>query len=154
MQLLAATYFALTYSVGIPLLIPVVAVFFFVMYWVDKWLFCKAYQTPPQYSWHLAARAGAILPFAGLLHFGFGMWMLGNQDIIPPNNILQGSSSAASSSYSTALTTALTWADGIDPTSVGVSQRVQSSHVLPMFVALFVLFCILALSRLVRPVAR
>jgi hypothetical protein len=48
-QMLTAVFFALMYSTGIPLLIPVALVLFLVMYWTDKFLFCRVYRTPPQY---------------------------------------------------------------------------------------------------------
>ena len=83
-QMLAAIFFSLTYSTALPLLVPLLLIFFVVLYWVDKFLFCRVYRTPPQYSWHLAARAGVLLPIAGLFHLAFGVWMLSNQDIIPP----------------------------------------------------------------------
>jgi hypothetical protein len=109
-QMLAALFFSLTYSTGLPVLIPLAGLFFFTLYWVDKWLFCNLYRSPPQcvvelsslepqgyrfthcclclwgdrYSWHLAKRASVLLPLVAVFHFSFGAWMLSNQDIIPP----------------------------------------------------------------------
>lgn len=40
----------LTYSAGIPILLPIGAASFVLFYWVEKVLFVKFYQTPPQYS--------------------------------------------------------------------------------------------------------
>jgi hypothetical protein len=47
-QMLAALFFSLTYSTGLPVLIPLAGLFFFTLYWVDKWLFCNLYRSPPQ----------------------------------------------------------------------------------------------------------
>jgi hypothetical protein len=65
------------------------------------------------------------------------------------NDLLQQSAFGLSSSYGGTISSALKWLDVIDPTHVGVSTRVSSSHVLPIFAALVVLLVILALSRLV-----
>ena len=48
-QMLTAVFFCLMYSTGVPLLIPIAVILFVVMYWVDKFMFCRVYRTPPQY---------------------------------------------------------------------------------------------------------
>ena len=48
-QMLTAVFFSLMYSTGIPLLMPIACLFFVTMYWVDKFMFCHVYKTPPQY---------------------------------------------------------------------------------------------------------
>jgi hypothetical protein len=47
-QMLTTVYFSMMYSTGIPLLIPIAMVLFVMMYWVDKYMFCRVYKTPPQ----------------------------------------------------------------------------------------------------------
>ena len=48
-QQLTAIFFSLMYSTGIPILVTIALVFFMMMYWVDKFMFCRVYKTPPQY---------------------------------------------------------------------------------------------------------
>lgn len=88
-QVLTTTFVCMVYATGLPMLIPIATLFFVALYWVDKTLFCRIYNTPPQFDSHLAERMGSLLPFAALIHLGFGMWMLGNDDIIPPNDALE-----------------------------------------------------------------
>jgi hypothetical protein len=48
-QILTAMFFSLSYCTGVPILLVFAFAFFVVLYWVDKYLFCRVYQTPPQY---------------------------------------------------------------------------------------------------------
>ncbi len=40
-------FVTMLYSAGLPLLVPLAAAAMFVTYWVDKFLFCRFYSTPP-----------------------------------------------------------------------------------------------------------
>jgi hypothetical protein len=62
---------SMLYAAGLPLLIPIAAAAMFVTYWVDKFLFCRFYSTPPLVSWGdgpsmLSSRRGLRCPVCGL----------------------------------------------------------------------------------------
>ena len=85
-QLFTAIFVNLLYctggiSKGLPLLMPTLAAMFALMYPIDKWLFLRHYNTPPQYDSHLSGLFTSLLPFALVLHLAFGVWQLSAPDI-------------------------------------------------------------------------
>lgn len=77
-QLLNVVFVTYVFSTGMPLLIPIGAVSFFLNYWVDKVLFVRYYSLPPMTSHGVTRALSGLLPLALLLHLGFGVWMLGS----------------------------------------------------------------------------
>lgn len=77
-QLINVAFVTYSFSTGMPLLIPVGAVSFFLAYWVDKLLFIRYFAKPAFSSTIVTKTMSALLPIAIILHLGFGVWMLGS----------------------------------------------------------------------------
>lgn len=84
-KLLALLFFAMTYSSGIPLMMPLAFAAFAFYYFLNKFLFLRYYKRPPKISDAITRRAVRLLPLAAIIRLGFACWMLGNGDILPPN---------------------------------------------------------------------
>ncbi len=80
---LALLFFAMTYSAGIPILMPVCGVAFCMFFYVDRLLICRFYQKPPKYGDAAMKLLLRALPFALLARVGFGIWMLSNDSVLP-----------------------------------------------------------------------
>jgi hypothetical protein len=63
---------------GVPLLLPIAAVGFALMYKLDKFLLLRFYRRPPQYDASLGEHAASLLPWALVLHLLFSTWMYGD----------------------------------------------------------------------------
>ncbi len=71
-------FVTLLYSAGMPILYPLAAVTFTVLYLTDKVALLRLYNRPPKYKASLAKLAYAAIPFAILLHLAFATWMFGS----------------------------------------------------------------------------
>ncbi len=69
------------YSSGMPLLYLVGVVQFYIMYWVDKFLFIRVYRKPPSYGIELASIARNVIVYSIILHLCFGFYMFSNSAI-------------------------------------------------------------------------
>lgn len=78
-QVCVVVFVSMTYSTGMPILYLVITTAAFTFYWVDKYLFTRWYRTPPQYDARISLQFSSYLPWAMLLHFLFGTWMLANR---------------------------------------------------------------------------
>ncbi len=76
--------------------------------------------------------------------------MISNPDIIPSDNALKASTLTLSSRGTESVTTIFDFLNSVDSSGLSVSQRLQSSHVLPMLVTLIVIVGLLIITRLVR----
>lgn len=82
-QLYSILFVCLAFSTGMPGLVPIAFLTFFLCYWVDKSLFVWVYQTPPSYDSSLSHSFTKLLPLAAFLHLVMGIWMLSNPLILP-----------------------------------------------------------------------
>ena len=57
------------------------AVSCYLSYWVDKFLFCNFYRTPPMYSDDMGKRCTSLLGYLVILHLGMSLWMMGCEEI-------------------------------------------------------------------------
>uniref|UniRef100_A0A7S1CHA1 CSC1/OSCA1-like cytosolic domain-containing protein n=1 Tax=Bicosoecida sp. CB-2014 TaxID=1486930 RepID=A0A7S1CHA1_9STRA len=89
-QAVMTIWVAFSYSAGMPLLLPLAACFFFVTFWVDKILFVRFYRRPPTYDASIARSAAALMPWAIVVHFVVGTWMLSNPGVFVSSNIVAG----------------------------------------------------------------
>jgi RNA recognition motif-containing protein len=71
------------YSSGMPIMNFICFFALLIRYWVEKWLVLRYYRKPPIYKEEINNRALSILPFAGMLHCLFGLYMYGTEDIFP-----------------------------------------------------------------------
>jgi len=84
-NMITVIWITFLYSGGIPILYPVVCLFFFVTYWVDKFLLFKFYRKPPSFDSYLANQALGWWKYAVLLHLIGSCFMFVNSNILPPN---------------------------------------------------------------------
>jgi RNA recognition motif-containing protein len=71
------------YSSGMPILNFICFFALLIRYWVEKWLVLRFFKKPPIYKEEINNKALNILPFAGMLHCLFGLYMYGSDDIFP-----------------------------------------------------------------------
>ena len=57
------------------------AVSCYISYWVDKFLFCNFYRTPPMYSDDMGKTCTSLLGYLIILHLGMSLWMMGCEEI-------------------------------------------------------------------------
>jgi len=69
------------FSGGMPILYPIAAFFFIFYYWVDKWMICNFYHTPPMFDQSIALKLLAFDKFGLLAHVIFTYWMFDNDNI-------------------------------------------------------------------------
>jgi hypothetical protein len=117
----------LLFSAGLPLLLPLVSVWMFVAYWVDKYLLLRYYRTPPRYGTEVAQRMLKLLLYPLLAHLAVAIWMLGNPHLFPRTE------------SSVAELDAL----GDSEQLVMLRYRVEQAHVVPMFALLLLLLGVL-----------
>ena len=71
----------ITFSTGLPVLLPIACGFLVIFYWVQKFMLFRMYKTPPQIDLSLSQRMGAVLPFAIVAHLLIGSWVMSNPTI-------------------------------------------------------------------------
>lgn len=74
-SLMNVFFTVLTYSGGMPLLWWVGFACFTGTYWIDKYMFCHIYRTPPRYDAGVLRTVLTLVPLAFVLHGGVSMWM-------------------------------------------------------------------------------
>jgi hypothetical protein len=85
-QMLNTIFVTMLFSPGLPLLWWTAAATFFVSYWVDKFLFCRYYSTPPLYDESASRVVTGLLPWAVLGHFAVGFWMWSYELLVPQSD--------------------------------------------------------------------
>ena len=91
--ILRLVFVTLMYGTGMPLMYPIALMTCITIYLVDRYCLLYLHPKPPEYDYKLNHNALSILTHAPLFGFGFGYWMLSNQQIFynriaPINNIL------------------------------------------------------------------
>ena len=94
-QMLNTIFVTLLFSPGLPLLWWTAAATFFVSYWVDKFLFCRYYSTPPLYDESASRVVTGLLPWAVLGHFAVGFWMWSYELLVPQSSNSLGATTQA-----------------------------------------------------------
>jgi hypothetical protein len=109
-----------TYSTGMPVLLPIAVIQLCVTYWIDKWLFlrffrwvcvifgslaigcwllsCTLCRTPPRYGISLGASMVELIPLSVAVHAAFGFWMLTFPNLFPSNPVAVTEISSTASS--------------------------------------------------------
>ena len=80
-QLLVNFFISFMYITGMPLMAVLGFFSFFVAFWVDKYLFCNFYRTPPMYSATMGRLASWIIGWSIIAHLLMSMWIMGNGTI-------------------------------------------------------------------------
>jgi hypothetical protein len=82
------TFFACwMYSLSMPVMPCIGAVTFLVQYWVDKFLFCNYYKTPPRYSDSMRKASTSLVALSVIIHLCMSLWMSGRGLIFEPDPI-------------------------------------------------------------------
>eukprot|EP00931_Biecheleriopsis_adriatica_P101809 TRINITY_DN76888_c0_g1_i1.p1 TRINITY_DN76888_c0_g1~~TRINITY_DN76888_c0_g1_i1.p1 ORF type:complete len:1029 (-),score=182.71 TRINITY_DN76888_c0_g1_i1:101-3187(-) len=82
-QVLTTVFVTLTYSSGLPLLNLFAAVFFFGMYWADKFDLLWGSKRPPNYDTMMAKECAEFMLYAVPLHCVFAVLMYGQTCVFP-----------------------------------------------------------------------
>jgi hypothetical protein len=73
------------YATSLPLL-PIIGMFsFFFQLWVDKFMFCNLYRTPPRYSDSMGKTSLNLIGVAVVIHLVMSIWALGSGTIFQRN---------------------------------------------------------------------
>eukprot|EP00347_Sterkiella_histriomuscorum_P019608 403340984 len=80
-QVMTSIFITMIYSSGMPILYLVAMTQFFMMYWVDKFLFIKVYKNPPRYGIELSDISRKVLMYSVLVHLCFGFYIYSNSSI-------------------------------------------------------------------------
>jgi len=84
------TFFACwMYSLSMPVMPLIGAVSFFIQYWVDKFLFCNYYRTPPRYSDSMGRASTNLVALSVIIHLCMSLWMSGRGLIFKPDPIIR-----------------------------------------------------------------
>lgn len=127
-QLLTLLFFAMMYSPGLPLLMPLCCFAFTLYFRVDKYLLCRYYQKPPHIGDEAIRLVVSYLPYAAVIRLCFACWMYGNTDI------LVTSSSESTQAYESFL-------EGLRQSNSGISfarDKIFRTNVFPLFILLVV----------------
>jgi hypothetical protein len=81
-QLLALLFTAMLFGPGLPLLIPLLFVFFFLYYHLDKFLLCRHYRKPAVLGSAVYEQILYYLPVAAFLRLTVSCWMFSNSEIL------------------------------------------------------------------------
>lgn len=82
-QLLTLLFFAMTFSPGLPLLMPLCCLTFLMYFYVDKILLCRFYQKPSQIGDASIKIVVSYLPYAAVLRFAIAVWMYSCPSVFP-----------------------------------------------------------------------
>ncbi|KAL7497202.1 hypothetical protein ACHAWT_005249 [Skeletonema menzelii] len=80
-QVLVTIYICWMYAISMPLMPMIGAFSCYLSYWVDKFLFCNFYRTPPRYSDRMGKKCTKLLGFLIVLHMIMSLWMMGGGQI-------------------------------------------------------------------------
>lgn len=80
-QVLVTLYVCWMYAISMPLMPVFGAISCYLSYWIDKFLFCNFYRTPPLYSDDMGKRCTTLLGYLVILHLGMSLWMMGCEEI-------------------------------------------------------------------------
>jgi len=99
-QMLVNFFICFMYMSGMPLMTWIGFACFFIQFWVDKFLFCNFYRTPPQYSDTMGKMTTQYVGYSIIVHLLMSIWMLGNKAIFESKSFdRQGDISQFEQSY-------------------------------------------------------
>ena len=71
------------YSTGMPILYPMISIFYFVFYWVYKGLLIKYYGKTTRFNQEIPMASMGWVKFGILIHILIGSIMISNKDFFP-----------------------------------------------------------------------
>ena len=75
-------FVTLFYCGGMPILLPLGALSFWVSYQLEKLALLRMYSKPPMYDETLARMVLGLMPYALVAHLCMSLWMYGNSEIL------------------------------------------------------------------------
>lgn len=85
--ILNVVFVTFMYGMGIPVLFPIAAGSFLVLYAIEKAMIYYSYRQPPMYDDKLNTQVLALLTWAPLLMMSFGYWMMSNKQLLSNDNL-------------------------------------------------------------------
>lgn len=73
----------MTYSAGLPIMMFMSTIAFYIYFYVDKLLLLRYYAKPPKIGDAIMQIVVKILPWAGAIRLAVACWMYSNEDIFP-----------------------------------------------------------------------
>ena len=119
---LSFIFVCMIYCGPIPLLIPILAIYFIVWFWTDKFILIYFSKKPPSYNISMHVLTMTIMPFAMFLHLCFSIWAYGAPDVFPQDVYSVTDSNTGNTHY-------FYWNNGF-------VDRITSSLGLPFFILL------------------
>ena len=80
--ILNITFVTFMYGMGLPILFPIAAMSFLMLYCMEKLMIHYSYRQPPMYDERLNNNVLAILTYAPLLFLSFGYWMMSSKQLL------------------------------------------------------------------------
>jgi hypothetical protein len=80
--MLALLFMGMTVAPGIPLFMPFTCILYVITFRRDKLLLLRHYEKPPHAGDATIKNVIWLLPWAAIIRLGFGIWMLGNEDLL------------------------------------------------------------------------
>ncbi|KAK3259870.1 hypothetical protein CYMTET_31148, partial [Cymbomonas tetramitiformis] len=84
-QMMSAVFLSLLFCAGIPLLVPMFAVYVVLQYLSDKYMLLRVCKRPPCYGMAIANAVLRVLPYAPLAHLATAIWMFTHEEIYSPS---------------------------------------------------------------------
>jgi multisubunit Na+/H+ antiporter MnhB subunit len=122
-QVLVTIYICWMYAVSMPIMPLFGAVSCYISYWVDKYLFCNFYRTPPMYSDDMGKTSTKLLGYLVVVHLVMSMWMMGCEEIFI------GESISEDAPFSTTL-------NDVGNTTSSVLDKLRKKHLVPLLATL------------------
>lgn len=79
--MLNVLYVTMMYGIGIPIMFPIAAFTYFILYSVERLTVCYFYQQPPAFDDKLTKNMIKLMRQVPVLYLTFGYWMLSNKQI-------------------------------------------------------------------------
>ena len=93
----------ITYSGGLPALIPLACISFTLSFNIDRMMLLKYYKRPPEYNTTLVLNYFGIVPVVVLLHLGFSAWMYSDPTVVYSERLDESSFKSTFSYYTVML---------------------------------------------------
>jgi hypothetical protein len=126
-QVLVTMYICWMYALSMPVMPIFGAISSYISYWVDKFLFCNFYRTPPMYSDDMGKTCTNLLGYLVVVHLGMSMWMLGCEEIFVGEPV-----SLSEDEYSNKLN------DQVGDSSSTFQDKLLKKHLIPLEVTLLI----------------
>lgn len=86
-SIMTTLFMTFIYGFGMPILFPVAALCFYVLYMVEKWLLFYGYRLPPMYDERLSQDVLSKLQMGPIIFCMFGYWMVSNMQILSNDHL-------------------------------------------------------------------